>query len=195
LIFRKEKMSRSILVVTGSPRAGSTSNYLADEVIRKLEIAGNRVERVSVKDADIRPCIACDSCRKEGNEFCIYKDGMKPLYPKIVACDAILLTSPVYWFNVSAQIKAFVDRLYGLNIEKTKSLEGKKFGLIFSYGDTDPVGSGVINAIRSFKDMFAYTGSDLCGVIHVTELSEKKLTPELEQKVDDLAQALGGAAV
>jgi multimeric flavodoxin WrbA len=188
-------MNRNILIVTGSPRANSCSSFLADVLLKKLEIAGNHVKLVSLKDVDVRPCIACDSCRKVGNEFCIYKDDMKPLYPKIVACDAILLTSPVYWFNVCAQIKAFVDRLYGLNIEKTKSLEGKKFGLIFSYGDTDPVGSGVINAIRSFKDMFAYTGSDLCGVIHVTELSEKKLTPELEQKVSDLAEALGGTAV
>jgi multimeric flavodoxin WrbA len=183
-------MKKRILAITGSPRANGYSSFLAGEVIRKLTSSGNIVEHISLKDTDIRPCRACESCRKEGSDYCIIDDGMKPLYRKIVESDALLLASPVYWFSVGAQMKLFIDRFYGLNNEETQVLKGKKFGIIFSYGDTDPVGSGVTNAIRSFEDMFRYTKSNLCGIIHKTEQPRRRMSPALEKEVADMAEAL-----
>ncbi len=183
-------MSRNILAVTGSPRVNGYSSFLADEVIKKLRAGGNHVELISLRETEIRPCSACDSCRKEGSDFCVIDDDMKPLYRKVAQSGAILLASPVYWFSIAAQMKLFIDRLYGLNTEESKILQDKKFGIILSYGDDDPVGSGVINAIRSYEDMFRYTKSDLCRIIHKTEQPERTLTSALEKDIEVMAEAL-----
>jgi len=183
-------MSKNILAVIGSPRINGYSSFLAEEVVRKLKSGGNHVEIISLKDAEIRPCRACDSCRKEGSDFCIIDDDMKPLYRKIAESDAILLASPVYWFSISAQMKLFIDRLYGLNTEESKILQNKKFGIILSYGDEDPIASGVINAIRTYEDMFRYTKSDLCGILHKREQQERTLSAALEKDVVEMAGTL-----
>jgi multimeric flavodoxin WrbA len=183
-------MIRNILAVTGSPRVNGYSSFLADEVIKKLRAGGNHAELISLRETKIQPCRACDSCRKEGSDFCVIDDDMKPLYRKVAQSSAILLASPVYWFSIAAQMKLFIDRLYGLNTEKSKILQDKKFGIILTYGDDDPVESGVINAIRSYEDMFRYTNSDLCGIIHKTEQPERTLNSALEKDIEKMAEAL-----
>ena len=163
-----------VLIVHGSPRRHGYSSFLAGRAAQGVAEAGGRHQDLYLHGMNIEPCSACNACRKKGARFCAIKDDMAEIYPKIVNCSALLLAGPVYWFTVSAQMKLFLDRCYGLNVESTHCLRGTKVGAILSYGDTDPYRAGAVNAIRALEDMFKYTDSRLVGVVYGTELGPKQ---------------------
>lgn len=103
-------MSR-IVVLVGSMRKGGNTDLLAQAF---AEGAGkdNTVEIVSVADYKVNPCIGCNSCfTMEGNQ-CFQKDDMAEIYKKLKVADIMVIASPVYFYGISAELKAIVDRLH-----------------------------------------------------------------------------------
>jgi len=176
-------MDKHILVFKGSPREKANSSLLADKAIEGASAARAEVEAFSLHKMNIRPCDACDTCQETG--VCVLKDDMQLLYPKLEAADAIVIASPIYWFTISAQTKLFIDRWYALESTQGNALKGKQFGIILTYGDTDPYSSGAINAIRTFQDMFRYLGASLAGIVYGTANNEG----DVLKQPDLLAQA------
>jgi multimeric flavodoxin WrbA len=160
-------MSKQILILKGSPREWGNSAVLADQVAKGAKAAGAQVESIYLHSMDIRPCDACDMCH-EGHEGCIIEDDMQQLYPKLIAADAIVIASPIYWFTISAQMKLCIDRWYGLETPKGSVLAGKKIGIVLTYGDSDLYTSGAINAIYTFQHMFRYIRSEIVGMVYGT---------------------------
>ena len=108
------KKTKNIVLLTGSPRKGGNTDELADAFVRGAQAAGHRVVRFSAQEAKAGGCMACDYCIKhEGN--CVQQDGMQPVYDALKEADALVLASPVYYFGLSAQLKAMVDRFYASN--------------------------------------------------------------------------------
>ena len=100
-----------ILVLAGSPRKNGNTDRLAASVAKG---AGehNEVEIVSVADLAVHPCIGCNTCfMREGNE-CFRHDDMALIYRKLEETDVLIMASPVYFYGISAQLKAVVDRLH-----------------------------------------------------------------------------------
>lgn len=85
---------------------------------------------------------------------CILDDDMRALYPKLRAADAILIATPIYSYNLSAQTKLLIDRLYALGSHSGNALTGKRFGFLIVYGGSDEVSSGAATAMRCFHDTF-----------------------------------------
>ncbi len=100
-------MSKQIVILKGSPRERGNSNVLADRVANGAKESGAQVESFYLHGMDIRPCDGCDFCRDAG--ICAVNDDMQMLYPKLLAADAVVLASPIYWFTVCAQTKVFMD--------------------------------------------------------------------------------------
>ncbi len=159
--------ARKVLIVLGSPRRKGNSATLAGEVAAGAKAAGAGVETVFLQHLTVKPCAACGACQKKGAKGCAQKDDMHSLYPKLTAADAIVLASPVYWFNLSAQMKAFIDRWYALQGEK-EGLAGKRMALVMAYADADPFASGAVNAFRSFQDICRYLGSSGVEILHAS---------------------------
>lgn len=185
-------MNKNVLVVLGGPRKKGFSTYLGKMVSENLQSRGCKVENLSLSNLEIKPCIACDSCRKEEAKYCVLKDDMQPLYDKIKFSDLVVIACPIYWFSINAKTKLFLDRFYGFNTEKTKSLKDKKFGIILSYGDEDPYSSGAVNAIRMFEDSFKYTKSHLVGFLYKKEIleSERMNNEALSLEIEKYSQLL-----
>jgi multimeric flavodoxin WrbA len=156
---------RKILNVVGSPRRKGNCAFLAKEVAAGAEAAGALVETVFLQKMQIAPCVACDGCRKKKATGCVVQDDMQLLYPKILAADALVIASPVYWFTISAQTKAFIDRWYALN-KVPGTLAGKKLGIVMAYADADVFVSGAVNALRMFQDICAYLGAGIEGMVY-----------------------------
>ena len=72
----------------------------------------NDVEVVSVADYQVNPCIGCNTCFTKENHECFQKDDMELIYKKMMDADVIVAASPVYFYGISAQLKAIVDRLH-----------------------------------------------------------------------------------
>jgi multimeric flavodoxin WrbA len=97
-----------VLFISGSPRKRSNTDYLLNYM--QQQIGG---EIVKISDYAVEPCKSCWACLKKGS--CVINDDMKTvIVPKILKADAMVLGSPVYFNNVSAQLKAFIDRTWSL---------------------------------------------------------------------------------
>jgi multimeric flavodoxin WrbA len=187
------RMGKHVLIFKGSPRENGNSSLLADKVAEGAQATGAEVEIFSLHRMDIRPCDACDTCQETG--VCVLKDDMQRLYPKLKGAEAIVIASPIYWFTMSAQTKLFIDRWYALESSQGNALKGKQFGIILTYGDTDPYSSGAINAIRSFQDMFRYIGADIAGMVYGTanDAGDMLKQPELMERAYKLGTKIGNA--
>ncbi|MDI6845792.1 MAG: NAD(P)H-dependent oxidoreductase [Candidatus Saccharicenans sp.] len=178
-------MEKSLLVCTGSPRAGSNSRILALEAARGAREAGALVEVVNLSRLRINPCRACARCRERGPGRCVQKDDMKNLYPLIKEAGAILLAHPVYWFTINAQTKLFIDRWYAFGQDEYACFREKKIGLILTYADCDVFSSGGVNALRAYQDIFAYLGARIAGTLYCTVSGED----EVRKRTNLLKQA------
>lgn len=97
-----------VLGVLGSPREGGNTEMLLEAALEGAAEAGARVEKVRLGALNISPCTACDGCAD--GVRCVLEDDMSSLYPKLEEADVIILASPVYFYGVTAQMKAFIDR-------------------------------------------------------------------------------------
>ncbi len=155
-----------IVVLVGSPRPEGNTTILVDRLKSGAETLGASVEVVRLHDLDIRPCTACGACKDDDDADCIIEDDMVEIYSKIRAADAVVIASPIYWWNVSAQTKLFIDRCDALDGPSGNVLGTKRIGVILVYGGSDAFSSGAVNALRAFQDAFRYIGADVVGMIH-----------------------------
>lgn len=70
------------------------------------------VEIVSVADYHVHPCIGCEGCSQHPENQCVQQDDMQKIYPKLLWADVVAAASPVYFYGVSAQLKAIIDRCH-----------------------------------------------------------------------------------
>ena len=102
-----------IFVLTGSPRKGGNSATLADYFIRGAKEAGHSVERFDAAFKKVHSCIACNTCGMNGP--CVFKDDFEFVRKHIVDADCVVFATPMYYFGISSQLKAVIDRFYAIN--------------------------------------------------------------------------------
>lgn len=157
---------RRISVLLGSPRRNGNSEELAREVAKGAMEAGAHVQTFYLAGMDIAGCTGCDSCQQDPGSGCVTRDGMQVLYSSLTRSDAIVFATPVYWFSVTAQMKAAIDRLYAVGGGDANVLGGKTLGLVLTYADEDPFFSGAAGVVRMFQEISAYLGTSIAGVVH-----------------------------
>ena len=99
-----------VVAFNGSPRPGGNTEQMIEqvfEVLREHEVA---CERVDIARRPLRGCTACYGCTKNGGE-CVQHDELNEWFNKAAEADAILIGSPTYFANVTAETKAFLDRV------------------------------------------------------------------------------------
>lgn len=123
---------KKILVLSGSPRINGNSSILCDEFIRGAKDAGHSAEKIYVTKNKVAGCLGCNACYRNGG-VCIQKDDMQQIREKMIDADIIVLSSPIYFYSMSAQMKAVIDRTYAFYQE----LKGKTFYFIISCAAPD----------------------------------------------------------
>ncbi len=98
-----------ILVITTSFRAKSNSDALADEMIRGAKDAGHGAEKISLKNKRIGFCRGCLACQK--TEKCVIRDDAAEIAEKVKAADTLVFVTPIYYYEMSGQMKTLLDRL------------------------------------------------------------------------------------
>ena len=101
-----------VLVILGSPRKKGNSEILTLALLEGVRQAGGSPEIIRLGDLKISPCISCGGCDKTGK--CVVEDDMTPLYEKIITLDKIIVSSPIFFYGITAQTKAFIDRTQAL---------------------------------------------------------------------------------
>jgi multimeric flavodoxin WrbA len=184
-----------VLGILGSPRVGGNSDILLDQALAGAKEAGAAVEKVILVKKRISGCLDCGKCNKAG--VCVIKDDMQAILKKILEADVIIHSVPLYFWAMTAQMKAYLDRwcaLFDENWEWHKpyapKMKGKKIGLITVCGDPDPSTSDPI--VHSFKNACEFTEMNLYGLLKAS--ASKKGEVSSNEKAKREAYTLGKKA-
>ena len=97
-----------VLGIYGSPRKGGNTDQLLDKVLEGAQSAGAEVKRVYTRELNLCGCVECGGCDKTGE--CVVQDDMQKVYPLLDWAEVIFLASPIFFYGVTAQAKALIDR-------------------------------------------------------------------------------------
>lgn len=154
-----------ILALLGSPKKNGNTSLLLEEYLKGIR-ASNKdadIKKIFLHEKNIHNCSACGACRNVNNiGQCIIKDDMQELYPIFRQADMVIYATPIYWWSVSAQMKAFIDRCYAFGTLKD-SYAGKKAALLMTYGGELP-NKGPELVKTTFEEICEYKEMNL---IHV----------------------------
>ena len=170
----------NVLILQGSPRANGNTAWMAEEYRKAAEAAGHAVTLVDVSYKKIAGCLACEWCHGKGAGTCVQQDDMQELSPLLAEAEALVLASPIYYFGMSAQIQAPIQRVY--NVGKPGKL--RKMALLLSSASAGVYDS----AVAQYKGMAAYWGVEDTGV--VTAKADEQKTDATRASVAALAAKL-----
>lgn len=117
-----------VIGIIGSPRKNGNTELITAHALRAIDQEGLDTELVRLAGLDIRPCNACEKCKKE--EKCSIDDDFFTVFLKMKQADGIILASPVYYGSATALIKAFIERAGHVSRRNGESLRGKVGGSI-----------------------------------------------------------------
>jgi len=135
----------------GSPRKEGNTAWAVNRIIEGAQEQGAKTEVFHAGSLDINPCKGCLSCVER--DKCFINDDMQAIYHALAQAEALVLGSPVYMGQMSAQAKIFTDRLFAQITPRfsprfKEENAGKKLVLVFTQGNPDP---------NMFKEYFDYT--------------------------------------
>ncbi len=101
-------MEKKVLGIYGSPRKGGNSDQLLDKALEGARSEGAETRSLYARDLKMSGCLECGGCDETGR--CVVKDDMQSVYPLLEDADVIILASPMFFYGITAQAKALIDR-------------------------------------------------------------------------------------
>jgi len=141
-----------ILGLVGSPRVNGNTDFLVSTILKAAADEGCRVEKILLGSCKINPCRACDHCKIHVR--CVQRDDMQQLYSKLRKADSIVLGTPAYFWQETAQMKTFIDRLYALYDENLRiRLKGRKRGaVVFVWGEPGKAAAQTLRPVVKYLE-------------------------------------------
>jgi multimeric flavodoxin WrbA len=176
-----------VLGIMGSPRRQSNTEILLDKALEGAREAGAEVEKVLVPKLKISPCLEIYACRKDGN--CAIKDDMDALYKKLLEADHVIFASPIFFYGVTSQAKAIIDRCQALWVRSHVLGMGKedkrvRKGVFISVGATR--GKKLFDgAVLTVKYFFDAIGVEYSGDLLVRGIDNKAQIKERPASLED----------
>ncbi len=99
-----------LLGISASPKTDGFSTLLLDKVLDGAKKSGAHTEKIILNDLNFKGCQECGGCDSTG--VCVLDDDMKPIYEKLAKADVVVVASPIYFGNITAQLKAMIDRCH-----------------------------------------------------------------------------------
>ncbi len=140
----------SVLVISTSLRAKSNSDILAERLIAGAKDAGHEVEHISLKGKDLKFCIGCLACQK--TQRCVLKDDAVWIAEKVKNADTLVFATPIYYYEMSGQMKTLLDRLNPLYSSDYRFR--KVYMLMTATEDEDYVPEKAISGLQGWVDCF-----------------------------------------
>ncbi|MBN2809459.1 MAG: flavodoxin family protein [Deltaproteobacteria bacterium] len=150
-----------ITAIYGSPRRQGNTSRLLQSAVAGARSAGAEVTEIVLRDLKLQPCLEIYACRKDGR--CAIKDDFQVLAETLLAAEATILASPMFFYAVSAHVKALMDRCQSLWVKKywldekpLGRLDNAKPGLFLAVGATTGkrLFDGAEMSVRYFFDTF-----------------------------------------
>ncbi|MGB2579465.1 multimeric flavodoxin WrbA [Elusimicrobium simillimum] len=140
-------MAKQILVISGSPRKGGNSDILCDEFIKGAKESGHTAEKVFISGKNIAYCKGCMACMNTAK--CVIQDDAADILDKMVQADIIVFATPIYFYNMSAQLKTLIDR----SCPRYTEMSNKDFYVIMTAFDSSKSTTATtVAGVQSFID-------------------------------------------
>ncbi|MDO9109872.1 MAG: flavodoxin family protein [Desulfatirhabdiaceae bacterium] len=150
----------NIIAIYGSPRANGNTDLLLNQAVKGAREAGAHVEEILLRDLKISPCLEIYGCKSTGR--CVIRDDFQNIQDLLMASEAVMLASPIFFYTVSAHTKIFMDRCQSLWVKKYwidqvqyGKWEPKRKGLFISVGATrgKKLFEGPLLTVKFFLDV------------------------------------------
>ncbi len=168
-------MSKKILILSTSPRRNSNSEALAQAFAKGAGESGHEVELISLRGKELRFCQGCFACQKSGK--CVIRDDMQEIVPKMEQADVLVFASPIYYYEMSGQMKTLLDRGNPLFVADYRFRD--VYFLATAAEDEDFVPQRAVSGLEGWIECFPK--ARLAGTVFgggVTESGEMKDHPE-----------------
>ena len=153
-----------VLTILGSPRKDATSTTIAHHFNKEATANGAEVTTYTLNDMDYKGCQGCYSC-KTGKESCILNDDLTPLFEALDATDVVVIATPIYFGDITAQLKGFFDRFYSTvspeyfetGIPTSRLPQGKKSLIIATQGAEEKEHADIAARYDSYFALSGFT--------------------------------------
>lgn len=154
-----------ITVLNGSPRKNGNTEIMVNEFARGAKEAGHETEIISLGGKKISGCLGCQYCFSHDG-VCVQKDDMAEVLKVLDETDLLVFASPIYWFDITAQLKSAIDRMYargkiGFHFKKTALLLDSASDHVYDA------------ALAQYKAMCSYLKWESVGEICIPGMAEK----------------------
>lgn len=178
-----KKKKKTCLVICASPRRGGVTDRCAATALRVIEKSGFSCKRIFVRNMDIRPCRGDACCA--GRKNCVIEDDMTKIYPELEKASLLVVSTPVYFYSVPSQMKAFIDRCqvyWERKYYKDPSVEEKR-GFLIARGEMK--GNDIFGCVEKTIDIFFQTiKARRQGQFYFKSLADRDCLVALEKKIE-----------
>lgn len=147
-------MGKKIVILNGSPRPKGNTSTLAEEFAKGAQEAGCEVTTFLLDKMDIHGCKGCFGGGKDAAHPCVQRDDMEKIYPVYKEADLVVLASPLYYWNLSGQLRTAFDRLFAVaECDKNYQNPVKEAVLLMA-----AEGYGFDDALQYYKNLMKHLG-------------------------------------
>lgn len=188
----------NVVAIFGSPRVKGNSAQLANRFLARAEVLGAEVQRFVLNKMNFKGCQGCDVCKTKLDR-CVLEDDLTKVLDAVRPADLVVIATPVYFFDVPSQLKAFIDRTYSFvdadfmtNPDASRLKKGKKLLFIQS----QEAGEGMYTEVFArYSLAFQFYGFE-CTLIQACGVGQKgdiQALPAVFEEVDQAAHLICGA--
>ena len=139
-----------ILAIYGSPRRKGNTTLLLNQAVQGALDTGAQVEKIVLRDLKMSPCLEIYGCKETGR--CVIQDDFQKIYDQLLACQGLMIASPIFFYTVSAHTKILMDRC--------QSLWVKKYWIDkIPYGQSNPKRKGLFISVGATKGKRLFEGT------------------------------------
>ena len=168
-----------VLIITTSLRAKSNSDILAERAAAGAKDAGHEVEIISLKGKEIRYCIGCLACQK--TQRCVQKDDAVAIAEKVKEAETLLFVTPIYYYEMSGQMKTLLDRLNPLYSSDYKFR--RVYMLSTAAEDEEYPPEKAVSGLQGWVDCFEK--AELCGSLFCGGINDPAEAASREAELEE----------
>jgi multimeric flavodoxin WrbA len=193
---------RNIVCLLGSPRPKGNSAVMAQALCESAEEAGARVTTFALNKLTYRGCQGCLACKKTA-ETCVLDDGLTPVLAAVRACDVLVLATPVYFGEVTSQLKGFIDRTFSYlqagyahlpRGQRSRLTPGKTLVFVIAQGHPrEDLFTDIFPRYEYLLNWQGFTESHLLRACSVYHQGDAAARPELLEEAQNLGRRLATA--
>ena len=173
----------TIIALQGSPRKKGNTNRVLDEMIKGAEDNGHEVKKYFLQELDIAPCSGCEICAN--GKDCRYEDDGAEIINQLAEGAGVILASPIYFGQMTAQAKTIVDRFYSIFNNPDKKFNGKA-AMIFTHAFPD---KDIYEPYIKLTEAQPFLNNTELEFIETLEVAGVKAIGDADNAEDDLKKA------